>query len=70
MHIANEPLAQHEMLSYQMNGVTFRPSLPPIAHLTVTFRPPASGVVTSQSTSYLVGVRNGAYVLVTRVPDR
>ena len=68
--IAIEPLAQHEMLSYTLHGASYRPSLPPIGHLKVTFQPPASGLVTSQSTSYLVGVRNGVYLLVTAVPER
>ena len=68
--LAIEPLAQHEMLSYKMKGVTYRPSLPPIGHLKVTFRPPANGLVTSQATTYLVGVHNGVYMLVTAVPDR
>ncbi len=63
-----EPLAAGEMLQYTKDGVTYRPTLRPIGRMKVEFLRgrDASGGVTA--TSYLMGVKDGAYYLLSAEP--
>jgi hypothetical protein len=65
--ITFQPLAT-ETLEYTRRGVTYRPTLRPIGRLQVEFRPQPGKGPEVRSSSYLVGVKDGIYFLLTAAP--
>lgn len=65
-------LGTNELTEYTKGGVVYRTTLPPTAKLTIDFVPRDAhgGHYTSEQTSYFIGVRDGAYWLVTAEPAR
>ena len=65
VRVTMQPLAQGEMLQYTKNGVTYRPTLRAIGRMKVEFVPRSSSTATETVTSYLVGIKDGVYYLLT-----
>jgi len=66
--ISLQPLAANETLEYTQHGVTYRPTLRPIGRLQVEFLPQPGTNQQQRSTTYLVGVKDGVYFLLTAAP--
>ena len=66
--ISLQPLAANETLEYTQHGVTYRPTLRPIGRLQVEFLPEPGTDQRQRSTTYLVGVKDGVYFLLTAAP--
>ena len=66
--ISVEPVRPTEQLEYRVNGIAYRPTLPPLGRVNIDFVVPAGARARSRSTSYLFGVRDGAYYLLTAEP--
>jgi hypothetical protein len=68
--ISIDTVGAHETTQYTQNGVTYRMTLAPVAKLVLDFMPHTErgGRYNSEQTSYFIGVRNGAYWLVTAEP--
>ena len=66
--ISLQPLAANETLEYTQHGVTYRPTLRPIGRLQVEFLPQPGTDQQQRSTTYLVGVKDGVYFLLTAAP--
>ena len=66
------PLGTNERTEYTKGGVVYRMTLPPTAKLTIDFIPRDAhgGHYNSEQTTYFIGVRDGAYWLVTAEPAR
>ncbi|MGE5101130.1 MAG: hypothetical protein ACM3SX_14180 [Deltaproteobacteria bacterium] len=66
------PLGANEQTEYTKGGVVYRMTLPPTAKLTIDFIPRDAhgGHYNSEQTTYFIGVRDGAYWLVTAEPAR
>ncbi len=62
-----EPLKADALLEYTRNGVTWRPTLPPIGWLTITFEVGESG---NAGTSVLVAEKDGSHHIVFAAPSR
>jgi hypothetical protein len=64
------PLGPNELTKYTSGGVTYRMTLPPTAKLAIDFLPrdPNGGHYNAEQTTYFIGVRDGAYWLVTAEP--
>ena len=65
-----QPLAPDERLEYTRDGVTYRPTLRPVGRLTVEFVPGGGAAGGVTATSYLVGVKDGVYCLLSAEPVR
>ncbi len=63
VHVAE--LDADQTLEYTRDGVVYRPNLPPIGWLHVEFEEMRDGII---GASYLVGIEDGVYVLVTAAP--
>ena len=63
--ISLQPLAANETLEYSQHGVTYRPTLRPNGRLQVEFLPQPGTDQQQRSTTYLVGVKDGVYFLLT-----
>lgn len=61
-------LAPTDKLEYTLNGITYRPTLKPLGHVTIEFVVPPGAKMTASSTSYMYGARNGSYYLLTAEP--
>ena len=61
-------LGANEKLEYTLNGITYRPTLKAAGRVTIDFVVPPGAKMTGSSTSYLYGVRNGGYYLLTAEP--
>ena len=66
--ISLQPLAPDETLEYTQHGITYRPTLPALGRLKVEFIPHPGGNQQVRSSSYLVGVKDNAYFLLTAAP--
>ena len=64
------PLAPDERLEYTRDGVTYRPTLRPVGRLTVEFVPGVGTAGGVTATSYLVGLKDGVYYLLSAEPVR
>jgi hypothetical protein len=64
------PLATDERLEYTKDGVTYRPTLRPVGRLTVEFVAGSGAAGGVTSTTYLVGVSDGVYFIVSAEPVR
>ncbi len=62
-----EPLKADALLEYTREGVTWRPTLPPIGWLTITFEVGESG---NAGTSVLVAEKDGSHHIVFAAPSR
>jgi hypothetical protein len=62
------PLAPNESMNVTVRGVSYRPTLTPVAHLDITFVPGKnpSGSESSERSVYVVGAHSGRYYIVTR----
>ena len=60
------PLDPSFKMEYTLDGITFRPALPPIARMVATYE--GQGNVRHFSTSYLVGVKDGRYYIDLAAP--
>jgi hypothetical protein len=64
-----EPLSEGFALEYTLDGVTYRPNLEPVRRLRIEFtQSEESETVTSTSMSFLVGEREGAYLITASAP--
>jgi hypothetical protein len=64
-----EPLSEGFELEYTLDGVTYRPNLEPMRRIRIEFAPPEEGEASaSSSMSFLVGERDGAYLITTAAP--
>ena len=66
--IALQPLAKDQRLEYTRNGVLYRPTLRPVGQLKVEFLPEPGKDQQLRSSSYLVGIQDGVYFLLTAAP--
>ena len=62
-----EPLKADALLEYTRDGVTWRPTLPPIGRLTITFKVGESG---NAGSSVLVAEKDGSHHVVFAAPSR
>jgi hypothetical protein len=62
------PLAPNESMNVTVRGVSYRPTLTPVAHLYITSVPGKnpSGSESSEGSVYFVGTHSGCYYIVTR----
>jgi len=60
-----EKLSEDEKLQYTMGGVTYQPNLNPIGRMRVEFAPPPEGQATTQTSGYLIGVKDGKHYIAT-----
>ena len=67
--ISLQPLAANETLEYTQHGVTYRPTLRSIGRVQVEFLPQPGTDQQQRSTTYLVGVKDGVYFLLTAEPQ-
>jgi hypothetical protein len=64
-----EPLSDGFELEYTLDGVTYRPNLVPVRRIRIEFATPEeSDPMLSTSMSFLVGERDGAYLITTAAP--
>jgi hypothetical protein len=64
-----ESLSEGFALEYTLDGVTYRPNLEPVRRLRIEFtQSEESETVTSTSMSFLVGEREGAYLITASAP--
>ena len=64
-----EPLSEGFELEYTLDGVTYRPNLEPLRRLRIEFTAAKEGEESaSTSMSFLVGERDGAYLITTAAP--
>lgn len=64
-----EPLSEDFELEYTLDGVTYRPNLEPLRRLRIEFSPAKEGEPSaSPSMSFLVGERDGTYLITTAAP--
>jgi hypothetical protein len=64
-----EPLSEGFALEYTLDGVTYRPNLEPVRRLRIEFTESEEGeAITSTSVSFLVGEREGAYLITASAP--
>jgi hypothetical protein len=64
-----EPLSEGFELEYTLGGVTYRPNLEPVRRIRIEFTVPEEGDPSvSTSMSFLVGERDGAYLITTAAP--
>jgi hypothetical protein len=63
-----EPLPDSFELEYQVDGVTYRPNLEPVARMRVEFDASPDGPPRPRSTSHLLAVREGAYCITLNAP--
>lgn len=64
-----EELSGDFELEYALDGVTYRPNLEPVRRLRIEFAPVAEGQPSrSTSMSFLVGVKDGAYLITAVAP--
>jgi hypothetical protein len=66
--ISLQPLAPDETLEYTQHGVTYRPTLQPVGRMNVEFIPQPGRNQQVRSSSYLVGVKDKVYFLLTAAP--
>jgi len=68
--VAIKPLSSGQRMSETLDGVTYRPTLDPVASLEVTFAPVTRGKILYKpaTSSFLVGARDGRYYLLTAEP--
>ena len=59
-----EPMKDGQLLQYTLKGITYRPNLKPLGNLVVEFEKTGSAVQAT-STSYLLGQKNGTYLIAT-----
>ena len=66
--VAITPLSPNESMDVTVRGVSYRPTLKPVAHLDITFasRKNKSGSESSEHSVYTVGEYAGRYYLITR----
>jgi hypothetical protein len=62
------PLDPHIASEYSLDGIVFRPALPPMCRLVARYQ--GNGDPANLSSSYLVGVKNGRYYIDLAVPVR
>jgi len=55
-------------MEYTLEGITFRPALPPIGRMVATYE--VQGNVNDLSTSYLIGAKDGRYYVDLAVPAK
>jgi len=55
------PFKHNEKLQYSIKGVVYRPTLPPVGRLFITYTPNSASETRITSTSYLVGKSGGSY---------
>jgi|GEM_PF-2367917 len=65
-----EPLAADDPTSYEMRGVRYRPTLPPAGKLVIRFSDETDSAVRGETTSFLVGQRDGHWWVLTSEPDK
>jgi hypothetical protein len=64
-----EPLSEGFELEYTLDGVTYRPNLTPVRRIRIEFTMPEKGEPNlSTSMSFLVGERDGTYLITTAAP--
>jgi hypothetical protein len=67
-----EPLSEGFALEYTLDGVTYRPNLAPVRRLRIEFTQSEESeegeTITSASISFLVGEREGAYLITASAP--
>ena len=67
--IVFEELSKDEVLEYTLGGVTYRPNLKPVGRMRVKFSPAkGTGQIRPTSTSYLVGIKDRTYLIVSAAP--
>lgn len=68
--ITFEPIKAGDTLEDARDGVTYGPTLPPVAWTRVTFAPPPSrpSGTAVESAGYLVGVKDGSHRIATAAP--
>lgn len=67
--IVFEKLLKDKVLEYTLGGITYRPNLRPIGRMRVKFLPAkGTGQIRPTSTSYLVGIKDGTYLIVLAAP--
>ncbi|MFQ5904636.1 MAG: hypothetical protein ACE5JO_13205 [Candidatus Binatia bacterium] len=67
--IVFEELSEDKVLEYTLGGITYRPNLRPMGRMRVKFSPAkGTGQIRATSTSYLVGIKDGTYLIVLAAP--
>lgn len=65
-----DPLPADEVTSYVRHGVRYRPTLPPAGKMVIAFADDPDSKVRDETTSFLVGQKDGRWWILTAEPDR
>lgn len=63
-----EELSKDEKPEYKLRGVTYRPNLEPVGRMRIEFTSPPGGQTTTESSAYLIGVKDGSHFIATAAP--
>lgn len=65
-----EPLGAKDVTTYELKGVTYRPTLPPVGKLEIVFASKPNAAVHGETTSFLVGRTKDRWWILTAEPTR
>jgi len=68
--VTHKPIAEDDITEYEHGGIHYRPNLEPVGWLVISFEPVEDARTRGypNSTSYMVGIKDGTYMITTAVP--